>query len=1252
MKAVLPRHRGWVGLSLFAALLVTLLIGSVGNANAGTTCSSIDACKLECDDGKDKDKVEACTEWGLRLMAPGKTQSPKTAVGAFRAACGIKPDWLMEFGKGDGKGCWQLAQLLKDGWLFEVERDVSRHLAVVYRASNFAARKCVDTDTSGCATAAQALLELNSQNKANAEDAKRPLKLAEKGCVDGKDLAACTLLRSQLWNLEYRDQRPDEAARLRKVTAQAMLASCIKDGGSVCGTLRGELNGADLQALIASVEKRCVDGEAAACASKNYWVLVYEPKDTAKVKLAAQAIFDSCSGVGSELCAGMLEGQIRSDVRFGLKIEPATALAIAVKRCDAGDNESCRVAGLAYSDRGPPALRDATKATLYSERSCAATLPSKNCIECTRAPELPSCKLRTLVKRHEQCLDSAAAGSCEQVANGFLEDPAKDPKDRVVPFDYERAAKLLRRGCDSADKGACAALDTVCTKYPDLAAETCAQALIHNDLFYEAEYQLAAGGNLDLVEAGKPPTAVAPTITVGDVVANAPTSYRRGKLDADLVVNVVLDRARQAAITLVVDKLLTAERKQRYRYLRDLLVQGAALLSDPSTLRREKFADLGMTVVRAFVAANLIDGLYPSGTQLLKISLLKNNNAAAQMKVVAGQALTAEVHGYLVDVAYYWLGQTPLFGGTPGRIHMVPSCPWNMGDAAQFCVVLGERANAEKVIGVDRVLDGLRLARALRDGGFDDLRRLIEASARSSTIADFASTPGLSLNTWQSRIIVETRDRLTKTRSGFTALRLLSRASVFSEAGFSLPELVDAAKSARAALDVPGATTSIGAEHTIHIRRLVSLIETLDRESKANDAATGEAEHDHAVTPALSQSVMALAKLRRDATQGIRAWSDAGIADFSKRLDGMEASMDQITPALARLDASILQIRALFARYPKADGKTATDVDSLPLYAMPELKRELQGAVAALVAVDEGLRTMAPGQVSAQLRFARSATVRLLGFLDLMDRIARSSKLTMRAGDVIAALRILGGTTIGLFDAPLYDVLEPVIDAIRAHEPMSLELLFTVIARVRLDTLIGALQGNANACANDASADCWTTKLIHALQESVERDGGQIRIDGGKFAERLANHGDDFRKRHTWRGFLHLTVGVGGLYTDPISDTAAGVAGGSQRRGTPLIAEQLGVGLASPAFWKNRLTFKVGTAASGVLYRALLDSEESNAIMVHPVFLALDIGELVEIYASPAMLMFYPPSGENAAALRWGASVGVSVPLSAYLERR
>lgn len=210
---------------------------------------------------------------------------------------------------------------------------------------------------------------------------------------------------------------------------------------------------------------------------------------------------------------------------------------------------------------------------------------------------------------------------------------------------------------------------------------------------------------------------------------------------------------------------------------------------------------------------------------------------------------------------------------------------------------------------------------------------------------------------------------------------------------------------------------------------------------------------------------------------------------------------------------------------------------------------------------------------------------------------------------------------------------------------MSVELLFAVIGQVRLDTLIGSLQGRDNACRDDTSVDCWVTKLIHALQESVDRAGGELRIDGGKFAQRLAQHGDDFRHKHTWRGYFHLTVGVGGLYSDPAYD------GGAQRRPTPLIAEQVGFGYASPSLWGDRLTFKVGAAASGILYRALLDSEESNAIMLHPVLLALDIGDLVEAYLSPAMVMLYPPDGDRPGAVRWGFSAGLSVPLSAYLER-
>ena len=53
--------------------------------------------------------------------------------------------------------------------------------------------------------------------------------------------------------------------------------------------------------------------------------------------------------------------------------------------------------------------------------------------------------------------------------------------------------------------------------------------------------------------------------------------------------------------------------------------------------------------------------------------------------------------------------------------------------------------------------------------------------------------------------------------------------------------------------------------------------------------------------------------------------------------------------------------------------------------------------------------------------------------------------------------------------------------------------------------------------------------------------------------------------------------------------------------------------------------------------------------MVSP-FVALDFYDLVEIYAGP-MMLFYPPDEGNGAAIRFGASAGLTVPLSAYLEK-
>jgi hypothetical protein len=289
------------------------------------------------------------------------------------------------------------------------------------------------------------------------------------------------------------------------------------------------------------------------------------------------------------------------------------------------------------------------------------------------------------------------------------------------------------------------------------------------------------------------------------------------------------------------------------------------------------------------------------------------------------------------------------------------------------------------------------------------------------------------------------------------------------------------------------------------------------------------------------------------------------------------------------------------------------------------------------------VRDVLPAVDLRGVRFARSSCVRLLGFLDLMGRVARSVRLTQTVREVIDTLALLGRWQDGEFSAPLFDMLEPVLDVIETRNPMPLEQLFAIIGRVRLDSLVTSLIAD-DPCSNEDRAECWVFKIAYSLQEAITRDGDQIKIDGAEVAKRLARFGDDFRRREKSRWYFHLTVGVGSMFSPPVEATDD-----TELRFTPIIAEQVGFGWSSEAFWGDRLTFKVGLAASGILYRMLLDNAESNAVM-GAFFVAIDVYDLVEIYAA-ANVLAYPPDDASDATVKPGISFGLSVPLSAYLER-
>jgi TPR repeat protein len=1153
----------------------------------------------------------------------------KRAAAMYREACGLPAAGAAADAApaetGDFTACMALAELTGTGWLFEVERDPALHAVLVERAHDLAAPHCTEADTSGCAVAARAARERRVMAPATA-DAAAAAKYAERGCTVGRDREACRVVGE----LAASADKQAEAVRLQAVARAGLAEACIKDGVAAACLEAGLSDGK----VRSATEKLCTKGETLACVAVSFQGLIDNRKHAAAARPFAVQMIAACGGDGHPLCAALAERLIRGNARFGIEADPPTGIGIAERRCTAGDREGCKVLAESYGAKGPEGVRDAAKAKTFADRTCELTAPEKKCRECDADPTLASCVRRAAFAEHERCY-AGEVGACERIGARFRDGAG-------VTADVATAARYLRRGCDGAEKPACIALDAVCIANPALPDEVCQQALIHTDLFYEAEYQLEERGEAGLVdpdaaaaEAGAPGGTVA--MAAEAAPGGAGIQLKRGSLDADLVVDIVLDRARQAAIELVVDELVGAGKHARYRYLSDLLAQGSRLLADPSTLRREKFQDLGMTVVRAFVASNLVDTMIPTGTELVAAPVI-GPTVRGQLGVEPGAPLPPPVHGYLVDVAYRWLGETRLFGrGADATADTPPPCPWSDGAGATLCVQLAERATVEKALHVDRILDGLRLAKGLRAAGFDELRRLIEAVSKSRSIASFSTTPGLNLAAWRSVLVAGSREKVAVLRARLTDLRALTQEAAYRDNGAALATLAQRATATRALLDSRAIRIVLGHGHASHLMRIVGAIE----KSAPKDAA-GAAEAAPATADVLD-------RLRKAVLAELTAWGPRELGELTAKVGVVEANLDGLAPALDKLENAIVDIEALFGRFPRPDGSVVLDVSVLPLYAINDLARDLRAAGAALGTIETQMRSIFPGEVQASLQFARSATARLLGFLDLMERIARTSPLTQTCGDIVAAIGSLGSSKRSEFTAPLYDVLEPVLDAIKTHEPMSLDLLFQVIARVRLDTLVGSLQAGGNPCKHDGGVDCWTVKLIHALQESVERDGDLIRVDGGKFAQRLARQGDDFRRKHTWRGYFHLTVGFGAMRSEPVGDTAT--PADAAMRTVPLVSEQIGFGWASPAFWGNHVTFKFGAAASGLLYRAVLDSKESEAIMVHPLFLAVDIGDLIEAYVSPAMILVYPPTDERDTTVRWGIAAGLSVPLSSYLEK-
>lgn len=1194
---------GWV-------VVVGLLVSIAAHAEPASapSCGTAQACL---------DKADA-----LRLGRGGEPDRG-AAVAAYEKACD----------GGEARACLEAARLYQRGWMFEIDRKPERARELATTAQ----RKLVGCSGDACVVAYDAqlmLFELAGWPDAMKLSGSKLATDADKACEKAPE--ACRWIRERSFALSDHGYVERDAILKMRDRALASVESQCKKGSSPAAcywagrwTLRDEL-------LVSYFEPACKAGYGDGC--WEYYEARFDstkPADTpALLKEALATLEPLCNSSPTKQCRELGEIYLLGADEDGLKLAKDTTkgLGFIEKTCASGDVRACETLGKLFHD-GKLVAANPTKAQQFWARGCRLSEPDDACALCQKFPDAIECELRDAWHWSLAC-EAGDESSCAAVGDAF-----RGKKTKLVNLD--RAAKYYRRACDAAVKTACATLDEMCVTEATMEPSQCQQSLIHSDVFYEAEWQYRQTGKATMSGGDEPAkhSQKVAGLDQPDASSSAATGggFKRGSLDADLVVGIVLDRARQAAIQVVVDELQQVGGGRVAGYLRDLLTQAALLLGDRNTLRREKLTDLARTVVRALLASNLVNTLYPEPETLVRSKLFAAWNGGTELVATWSATDKEKLRRYLTDWAYHLLGQTKLFASVSDEL---PYCPFGANPGKKICewLVDGKRPHHEHLaalLHLDGFVDGLSLARVIRMDREVDLRRLVEALGRSKTIANFSATPGLNLKMWERDLVDGVEARLRDLREQIDAIAKVADPHVFSTPPL-WTDIVGWDRTLRRFFVDRGAAALLSREQQAKLMELSKII-TNAQPIRVAPGAQGENDEQRA------------ARISAELVGKLNQWEPSLRTDIMNRVVDLRRRILGVRPLLTALSRQIEEIRSTVRRLARG----GLSIDEIPLSGLAELNESLDGSLTELQKLDEQLRAIFPGTRRTQVRFTISAVVRLRGFLSMMDRISRRAPLNQTVGELMGSVKMLGNVREGRFSAPLFDVVEPVLDALATHRPLDADVLFSMIARARLDSLVTSLDSDVKRrpCERDeGGTECWTVKVIHALQESVQRDGDLIKVDGGQFARRLAVHGDDFRKKHKWGSFFHLAVGFGGMYSvgPPTMDSMGTLVDGEDRT-VPVVAEQIGFGLASPTFARDTLTFKVGVFGSGILYRMVLDSTESNAVALGG-FVAFDIHNYVELFVAPA-LMLYPPEGERSITPRFAVSAGLQVPLGAYLEK-
>lgn len=1199
-----------------AALAVAVIVVLSGAA-AAPPCADEAQCRSLCE--RTEPVGAACAELG-RIHARGLGGAPdqRLASAAYERACEA----------GDADGCLAVGELRRDGWGLDVPRDPDAARGALERAIVLAQPGCDGGGARECRVVAAARLALLRGDDWQDPDGNRSraiLATATTACEKGNP-EACVLILRDLWRMDD-IVGDDQRVKAGKLARGQLIQQCARGTMPACTVLVsfGDFDAAAFDAVADDIARQCTDRADAspACLAKAF--LVYEglagkkgAAEAEREKAAFQLLVETCTRSIDPLCAygAALLFDDRSEVGVAIGADPKTAIAILEHGCAGGVQDACLEAGKRYA-AGDGVGKDAAAARRTLDRACRLEAPQvRTCAACTIDPTLPECTRRDTWQIAARC-SAGDLGACETLGERY-------ETGHGIDRDAERAAESYQKACVAGGDGSCKRMRRVCDREARLAGSPyCDRPLIGSDVFNEAEWQFRETHVATILKGEAGATVTLPSVSTvgGDGHGGGGLRYERGSLDADLVVSVVLDRARQAAIRLVVEELeAKAGRRGLRTYVKDVLAQAARLLGDSTSLRRDVLHDLGKTLVRALVASNLERTRFATAADVER-----HLGIALDGKAFADPAL----HAYLADAAYWALGTQPLLARSGRDSTAAPACPFRAGAPRRaICDALDTPDEALEAMGVDHVMAAIGIAQSLQKEGVIDVRRLIEAATDARTIASFSSTPGLSLDGWRTDLVDLLEPPLDQLRAQLGALRTLLDPATWSASGPPLESLFEIGAQVRGLLRSQAFGVVLPKRARSGLEAIAAIL------TRPEGAAALQVDVDD---------------VRRRAKAALEALGATVVGEIHDKRKKLLGTLTEAGDHLDALRRQILVLRTMFAR--DVDGVAADQafaIGRLKLRDLAELEPALENVVRALDGLDRTSRALLPDTDLRGLRTIYSSVIRVLGFIDLMARLSRSMSFDLSCQEILDTLKLLGGKVARgdarEFAAPLYDTLEPVLHAVKAHEPMSLEHVFAVVAKVRLDSLVTTLV-DQSPCkgGREDSAECWVFKVAYSLQEAIEQDGATVRIHGANVAQSLATFGDDFRKRHTWHAFFHLTVGAGGLVAPSMA------AGSDEQRFSPLVTEQVGFGWASPAFWKDRLTLKLGLAASGILYRMVVDSEESDAIMATP-FVALDVYDLVELNAGPTVL-FYPPSDASDSSIDLGFTFQASVPLTAYLER-